>query len=71
MDIRHEHIERYQHPSIEKLRKAAVEVMENYSPKYINNLKIEINLDRSKKDVNINMLIFNQWHRPPAKPICV
>jgi glyceraldehyde-3-phosphate dehydrogenase/erythrose-4-phosphate dehydrogenase len=59
MEVWLEHIERHQTPSIEKLRRAALEVAAQCTPKYVNNLKIELNLDKQKKDVIISMLTIN------------
>lgn len=59
MNIWLEHTERHQHPSIEKLRQAALEVATECTPKYVNNLKIELNLDKTKKDITITILTFN------------
>jgi len=59
MELWLEHIERHQAPSIEKLRQAALEVAAQCTPQYVNNLKIELNLDKSNKNVIINMLAVN------------
>ena len=59
MELWLEHLEKHKHPSIEKLRQAALEVANQCTPKYVNNLKIELNLDKSNKNVTINMLTFN------------
>ena len=57
MDVFQEHLERYQDPCIEKLRQAALVVAEKYYRDY--NLKIEINIDNLKENVNINMTVYN------------
>ena len=59
MDVFQEHLERYQDPLIESFREVALKIAEKYTPKYVSNLKMELNLNKPKKDVIINMLTIN------------
>lgn len=56
MDVWKEHIEQNRHPSIQKLEEAALEYGRSCVQKYIQNIKIEINLDISNENVIINVL---------------
>jgi hypothetical protein len=57
MDVFQEHLECYQDPIIEKLRKAALGVAEKYS--HAHNIKLEININNLKENVNINITVYN------------
>jgi septum formation topological specificity factor MinE len=46
MEVWKEHLERNQDHYIEKLRQAAFEVFQKYTPQYVNNSKIELHLDK-------------------------
>jgi septum formation topological specificity factor MinE len=59
MDVWKEHIERFQDSLIENFRNMALQIAEKYTPHYVDNLKIELNLDKPKKKVIINILTFN------------
>jgi len=59
MDVFQEHLERYQDPLIESFRDIALKVAQKYTPKYVKNMKFELNLDKQKKDVIISMLTIN------------
>ena len=59
MDINQNYLERDQDPLIKNFKQIALEVAERYTPKYVQNMKFELNLDKPKKSVIIDILIHN------------
>jgi len=60
MDVRQEHLERYQDPLLEETLKNILKLAKKYRPSpKVNSVKLEFNVDISKESVIFNMLAFN------------
>ena len=60
MDIRKEHLERYQDPLLEETLKNVLKLAKKYRPNQkVNNVKLEFNVDISRENVIFNMLAFD------------
>ena len=59
MNIRQEHLERKNDPLIKTFKEIAFKIAEKYTEKDIKNVKLELNLDKSKKIINMNMTVYN------------
>jgi septum formation topological specificity factor MinE len=59
MDVYLKCSKRDQDPLFNTLRKTILEIASKYTPGYVNNVKYELHLDKSKKNVIINISEFN------------
>ena len=59
MDVWHENLKQNQDPLFQIVRKAILEISNKYTPEYVNNLRFELNIDKSQGNVIINMITFN------------
>ena len=59
MDVWKEKLEYSKDPLFKTLRQIILAIADKYTPKYVNNLRFELHLDKSKENVIINMIQFN------------
>ena len=59
MDNWKEYHEQKQDPLFKTLRKTILKIANKYTPQYVNNVKYELHLDKSKENVIINVSEFN------------
>jgi septum formation topological specificity factor MinE len=59
MEVLKENQIRNEDPLFNILRKTILEIANKYTPGYVNNVKYELHLDKSKENVIINVSEFN------------